>query len=82
MPQSAIAGRLGFALAAKQNCTCPSDFFPSDEILVEDIAEPLLPSKDPTDGRQRVSLWTAPGIGVEPDVALLAKFCLAHVKIT
>ena len=46
MPQSAIGGRIGFALAAKENCTYPADFFPSDQILAEDIAEPLLPAKD------------------------------------
>ena len=79
--QSAIGGRIGFALAAKDNCTHPSDFFSSDRILAEDVAEPLLPAKDETDGRQRVQLPSTPGIGVEPDAALLEKFCLARAKI-
>jgi O-succinylbenzoate synthase len=82
MPQSAIGGRIAFALAAKANCTDPSDFFPSDRVLAEDIAEPLLPAKDAADGRQRVKLWSGPGIGVEPDGALLEKFCIARATIT
>jgi o-succinylbenzoate synthase len=81
MPQSAIGSRISFALAAKENCTYPSDFFPSDQILAEDLAEPLLPTRDDSDGRQRVRLWSEPGIGVEPDAALLEKFCIARVKI-
>lgn len=82
MPQTAIAGRFGFALAAKENCSHPADFFPSDQVLVEDIAEPLLPAKDAADGRPRVRLWSGPGIGVEPDAAILEKFCVANVKIS
>jgi o-succinylbenzoate synthase len=81
MPQSAIGGRTGFALAAKDNCTYPADFFPSDQVLAEDLAEPLLPAKDEADGRQRVRLPSAPGIGVEPNGTLLEKFCLARVRI-
>lgn len=81
MPQSTIGARIGFALAAKENCTYPSDFFRSDLVLAEDIAEPLLPTKDATDGRQRVQLWTGPGLGVEPDAALLEKFCVAKAQV-
>jgi O-succinylbenzoate synthase len=80
-PQSAIGARIGFALAAKENCTYPADYFPSDQVLAEDLAEPLLPAKDEADGRQRVRLWTAAGIGVEPDRAKLEKFCLARARI-
>ena len=76
-----MAARIGFALAAKDNCTYPADFFPSDRILAEDIAEPLLPGKDEADGRQRVRLWSAAGIGVEPNPALLEKFCIARATI-
>ena len=81
MPQSAIGGRIGFALATKANCSYPADFFPSDRILAEDIAEPLLPTKDPADGRQRVRLSSAAGIGVEPQRDLLDKLCIAQEKI-
>ena len=80
-PQSAVAGRFGFALATKDNCTYPADFFPSDRFLAEDVAEPLLPTKDPTDGRQRVRLSSAAGIGVEPNRAQLEKFCIAQANV-
>ena len=81
VPQSTIGCRAGFALAAKDNCTYPSDFFPSDVLLAEDVAEPLLPTKDAADGRQRVQLWTSPGIGVEPNMAALEQYCIAKAKI-
>ena len=81
MPQSAVGGRIAFALATKENCTYPADFFPSDRVLAEDIAEPLLPAKDPADGRQRVRLSSAAGIGVEPQRDLLDKLCIAQEKI-
>lgn len=80
MPQSAIAGRIAFALAAKENCTLPADYFPSDRILAEDIAEPLLPVQDPADGRQRVHLGGQAGIGVEPHRTLLEKFCVRRAR--
>jgi o-succinylbenzoate synthase len=82
MPQSAIGSRIGFALAAKDNCTYPADFFPSDQFLAEDLAEPLLPSKDESDGRQRVRLWSGPGIGVEPSAVVLEKLTMAKSVIT
>jgi len=81
MPQTTVAARHGLALAAMPNCTDPADFFPSDQVLAEDVAEPLLPAKDATDGRQRVQLWSGPGIGVEPAPAKLEKFCVARAKI-
>ncbi len=59
----------------------PSDFFASDIMLLEDIAEPLLPERDKTDGRQRIPLWSAPGIGVEPDRARLEKYQVNYCKV-
>ncbi len=81
MPQSAIGSRIGFALAAKENCTYPADLFRSDQVLAEDVATPLLSSKDEADGVQRVHLWSEPGIGIEPDATLLEKFCIAKARI-
>jgi len=78
MPQSAIGVRFGLALAAKANCTYPADHFPSDEVLEQDLAGPLLPVRDPSDGILRVPLWSEPGIGVEPDPELLENFCIAR----
>jgi O-succinylbenzoate synthase len=80
MPQTTVGSRAGFALAAKANCTYPADYFASDQFLVEDIAEPILPTKA-DDGVQRVSLWSTSGIGVTPDAALLEKFCIARADI-
>jgi O-succinylbenzoate synthase len=80
-PQSTIGARAAFALAAKENCTHASDFFPANEFLAEDLADSLLPAKDATDGRQRVALWSSPGIGVEPDAALLEKFTIAKATV-
>ena len=73
MPQSAIGARIGLALAAKANCTYPADLFASDEILAQDLADPLLPTRDPADGVMRIALWSEPGIGIEPQATLLEK---------
>jgi len=81
MPQSAVAMRAGLALAARKNFTYPADFFHSDELFVEDLAEPPVPVRDETDGVLRVPLWSEPGIGVEPDPKLLEKFSLARAKV-
>jgi O-succinylbenzoate synthase len=80
-PQSTVGARAGFALAAKENCTYPADYFVSDRVLAEDVAEPLLPSRDASDGRQRVRLWAEPGIGIEPDRKVLEACGIAHVRI-
>lgn len=81
MPQSTIAGRAGLALAAKENCSYPSDFFPSQQVLADDLAEPLLPTKDPADGVQKTRLWSGPGLGVEPDREKLEKWCIAKHRL-
>lgn len=80
-PQSAIGARHALALAAKDNCTYPADYFPATEVLQCDLAEPLLPHRDPDDGILRISLWLEPGIGIEPDAKLLEKCCLARATI-
>ena len=78
-PQTAVGARLALALAAKPNCSYPADRFPSEDALVEDLADPLPPARQ-ADGVLRVPLWSAPGIGVEPDGRLLEKFCLQRAK--
>jgi len=80
-PQSAIGARHALALAAKENCTCPADYFPAAEVLETDLAEPLLPERDAEDNILRINLWTEPGIGVEPNTELLEKHCLAQATI-
>jgi o-succinylbenzoate synthase len=80
MPQTTIAARHGYALAAKENCTYPAEFFPSEEILAADVAAPLLPVRD-EDGKQRIHLDNSPGIGTEPEEDVLQKFCLERAKV-
>jgi len=80
VPQSAIGARISLALAAKANCTYPADFFRCDQLLEQDLAEPLLPVRDQPDGKMRVRLWSEPGLGVEPDPGLLAKFCINQTR--
>ncbi len=80
-PQSAVGARHALALAAKENCTYPADYFPAAEVLQCDLAEPLVPQRDPDDGILRISLWAEPGIGIEPDAELLEKYCLARASI-
>jgi O-succinylbenzoate synthase len=81
MPQSAVGARTGMALAAKANFSYPADYFASDELLERDLATPAVAVPDETDGRLRVSLWSEPGIGVEPDPAVLDKFCLERARV-
>ena len=81
MPQSAIGFRIGLALAAKENCTYPADYLASGELFEQDLAEPAVPVRDETDGLLRIPLWSEPGIGAEPEPALLEKFCLARAKV-
>jgi len=78
MPQTGIGMRHGLALAAKANCSYPADFFPMAELLETDLAPPLVPARDSEDNLLRVRLWSEPGIGVEPDPALLENFCVAR----
>lgn len=81
-PQTGVGLRHGLALAARPNCTEPADFFPYNQLLTEDLVEPLRPEKDPSDGRLRVPLWSRPGIGVEPDRAILDRCCIAKTEIS
>lgn len=81
VPQSTIGARISLALAAKANCTYPSDFFRCDQFLEEDLAEPLLPARDASDGKQRIALWSEPGLGVEPDPELLRKYSVNQARV-
>ena len=80
-PQSAIGARIGLALAAKANCTYPADFFPADEVLAQDLADPLTPARDPADGVMRIALWPEPGIGIEPQRSLLEKYSIQRATL-
>jgi len=79
-PQTTVAARHEYALAAKENCSYPAEYFPGEEILAADVAEPLLPIRD-EDGKQRIHLGTAPGIGVDPDEEVLKEVCVERVEL-
>jgi O-succinylbenzoate synthase len=79
--QSPLGARFEIALAAKGNCRYPADFFPAEEMLCQDLVEPLRPARDPADGVMRVALWSTPGIGVEPDAAGLEKHTLQRAAL-
>ncbi len=81
MPQSAIGARIGLALAAMANCNYPADHFPTERFFEQDLAEPLTPTRDPADGKMRIALWSEPGLGIEPDMELLQKYCISQTKV-
>ncbi len=54
----------------------PADYFPAEEVLDVNLAEPARASRDPADGRMRVPLWSTPGLGIEPDGDILQKHSL------
>jgi len=81
VPQSAVGARIGLALAAKSNFTYPADFIPPDQLLQQELADPPTASRDQAEGNQQVTLWSEPGIGVEPDMELLDKLCIDRAKV-
>ena len=80
-PQSSIGTRIGMALAAKANFTYPADWTASGDLFEQDLAPPLEAARDESDGLVRVRLWSEPGIGVEPDLDVLKKFCVDSAEV-
>ncbi|NUQ66359.1 MAG: o-succinylbenzoate synthase, partial [Pirellulales bacterium] len=80
-PQSAIGARAGLALATKANFNYPVDYFPSQDVFQQDLAESLATVKDASDGKLRVSLWSEAGLGVEPNAELLESLAINHARI-
>jgi o-succinylbenzoate synthase len=79
--QSSVGHWSALALAAKSNCTYPADFVPNRTLLAVDLAEAPTPAADPTDNVQRVRFADRPGIGVDPDLAVLEKHLLARASV-
>ena len=79
-PTTTIAARHEFVLASKANCTYPAEYFPSDEFLAADVAEPLPPMRG-EDGKLRISLAASPGIGTEPEEDILEKYCADRAEV-
>jgi o-succinylbenzoate synthase len=88
LAQSAIGARADLALAAclpvlnyEGAGNYPADFFPSQDELAEDLAEPLHPVRDPGDGAVKIELAGEPGLGALPDAALLETFALQKAEL-
>ncbi len=81
MPQTTVGARAGYALASKVNFTYPADYFPEAEYLAADVAEPLLPRKDPVTAKLQIELWDTPGIGVEPNIEVIEKYALQKASV-
>jgi o-succinylbenzoate synthase len=79
--QSAIGARADLALALRGNSDYAADFFPSVDVLVEDLAEPLCPIRDAGDGVARITATAKPGLGVVPDPSRLTNFTLQSAEI-
>jgi O-succinylbenzoate synthase len=74
MLESAIGARICVALAMLENFTYPADIFPSSRFYAEDLGQPALELASGPEGRPQVIAPDVPGIGAEPDAALLERF--------
>lgn len=81
MLESAVGARICAALAMLDNFTYPADIFPSSRFYRQDLGRPELELTGGPDGSPQVSLAETPGIGAEPDPALLEKLCVARAAI-
>jgi len=79
--QSAIGTRADLALAACTGSSYPADYYPSTSELAEDLAEPLQPCRETSDGTARIALTAEPGLGVVPNARLLEKFAIQKAEI-
>ena len=82
MLESAIGARICVALATLDNFTYPADIFPSSRFYREDLGRPELDLSRSPEGRPQVIASDEPGIGAEPDPALLERFCRSRASLT
>jgi len=80
MPQTAIGAAIGLALGTKTNFTYPADFFPSEDLLADDLAEPIRLERSP-EGQLLAVLSDQPGIGRQPDRQKLQTWTLHHSRL-
>lgn len=76
MLETAVGRAIGLAIAAQEPCSLPSDLGPTSRYFVDDIG----PSFE-ADEVGRLSPAQGPGIGVDPDPAVLERFCIDRVVI-
>jgi hypothetical protein len=50
-------------------------------LLATDVGPVLAPSAGGDDGKQRIALWSEPGIGFEPDLAVVQRLARAQAKV-
>lgn len=79
--QSAVGMRHALALAAKENCEYPADWFAPDEVFQFDLAEAPVLARSDEDAPLAAQLWAEPGIGVEPDLERLESCCIDKQEI-
>jgi o-succinylbenzoate synthase len=77
---TAIGQRAYLSLATKPNFTYPADYTPAAQILADDLAPRAEPEPD-TEGKQKIPMWAAPGLGIDPSRELIEKYAVSHVKL-
>ncbi len=93
-PQTAIGVRAALSLAVKDTFNYPADYAPGDTLLEADVAEALpITPKEPGEGEAdesdngcvtpaEVRLWSEAGIGIEPDMDVIEKYCISREKFS
>jgi O-succinylbenzoate synthase len=81
MLESAVGSRLCVALAMLDNFTYPADIFPSERFYGDDLGRPELKLTPGPDGPPHVAASDAPGIGAEPEGALLHRLSKQKARI-
>lgn len=82
MLESAVGARICVALSMLDNFTYPADIFPSSRFYRNDLGRPELFLEKNAAGVPEVVALNEPGIGAEPDAAMLEKLCKQHATIT
>lgn len=77
MLESAVAQAHSVALATLSNIKYPSDIFPTSRFYHEDLSKPEIHLSGPS----QITAEPGPGIGVEPDAALLKKMTLEKAEL-
>jgi O-succinylbenzoate synthase len=80
MPQTAIGTAIGLALGTKPNFTYPADFFPPEDLLADDLAEPIRLERSP-EGHLLAVLSDQPGIGRQPDRQKLQSWTVHYSRL-
>ena len=81
-PQTAVGVRAALSLAAKEHFNYPADYMAGDKLLEEDVAQPLeITPKESGKSAGQVKLWCEAGIGIEPNMDVIKKYCIDRAKL-